>query len=351
MTLTRPVPLFVALLLVSAASCSKGGSDAASGATSASAVTSAASTSPSASVSARPARMRRPIRRGGVAGTFLSTASEVTTLTPDQLTKIESLDQQLHASAQLIPVEWRLVHAELVTEARAGVLDPKKLDPLYAGADKAKEARQARDIVALDGLHALLATDTRKAVTDSLRAKQRDRDARAAAAKPEEWRKKQRERLAKEVGLDDAQQKQLETALAKLQPTVAQLDAMKVEHDQRREALLTAFEAETFDAKTAMSAPADAGVAKRPPRESDFVAQVLPILKPDQRERFAGFLSRMGTRGPDAGMFGAELEPGDVFSDSGQMPDRIDSLPTRPMPVPMPVPMPSAAPPSTAPIK
>ncbi|MFI5301147.1 MAG: hypothetical protein ACHREM_23935 [Polyangiales bacterium] len=317
-----------ALVAVVVAACDKTGDGAASTAASASASTSVApkpvAPMPSASAMASAApKARRHIRRGGIAAAFLASAAEETTIRPDQLTKIEGLDEALRGGQEGPSAEMKALHAELAAEVKAGKLDAAKLDPLYAAVDKAMDARRAKEVVALNGLHAALDPAGRKAVTAALRARQKMHEEKAKTSKPEEWRKHHAERLTKDLGLDDAQQKQLDAAMAKSAPTQAQMDALKDGYQKRREALLTAFEGDVFDASKLDLGPVDK-MAKGPShRESDSIEQLLPILKPDQRDKLA---ERVGhEHGHDGGMHGSGdaagkepgMEPGggDVFEE------------------------------------
>ncbi|MFI5302267.1 MAG: hypothetical protein ACHREM_29600, partial [Polyangiales bacterium] len=282
MRLVRTVSF--ALVAVALAACDKAGDGAASTAGSASASTSAApkpvAPMPSASAMASAApKPRRHIRRGGIAAAFLAAAAEETTLKPDQLTKVEGLDEALRAGAEGPPAEMQALHAELAAEVKAGKLDAAKLDPLYVAVDKSMEGRRAKEVVALNGLHAALDPAARKAVTAALRARQKTHEEKAKTSKPEEWRKHHVERLAKDLGLDDAQQKQLDAAMTKSAPTQAQIDALKDGYQKRREALLTAFEGDVFDASKLDLGPVDKTAKGPAHHESEYIAQLLPILK------------------------------------------------------------------------
>ena len=321
MRAARSVSLVAVVAAVTAvgalAACSKSGSEGPTGAASSSVA--AASTSAVASASAAASSLasaitkkpRRMMRRGGIAGSFLAAAAELPTLKPEQATKIDALEETLRGGASpAVPApatEWKDLQAELVTEIKAGKLDAAKLDPLYAAVDKAAEARRAKEGAALDGLHATLDATQRKALADGLRARQKlHEEKRGAAAKPEDWRKRHVARVTEELGLDDAQQKQLEAAMAKAGPTQPELDALRDGQQKRRDALLTAFEGETFDATKLDLGPADKSAKGPAHRERDYLAQLLPILKPEQRDKLAERMS--GGHGGMRG--GGKIGPG-----------------------------------------
>lgn len=334
--------LSFAVVAVAVAACDKTGGDAPATTASASAVA-APSAAPKPSVSAVASaapKPRRHIRRGGIAGAFLATAAEQTSLKPDQLSKVEALDEALRASPPGPSTEWTALHTELAAEVKAGKLDAAKLAPLYAAVDKSMDARRAKDAAALDGLHAALEPDQRKAVTAALRDRQKAREEKAKAnpPKPEDWRKHHVERLAKDLGLDDAQQKQLDAAMAKTAPTQAQIDALKDGYQKRREALLTAFEGATFDASKLDLGPVDKTIKSPSHHESDYLEALLPILKADQRDKLADRLGKgfghggghMGGGEMGGGAPAGDLSGGDVFEEHEQMGD-MNAVPP-PMP-------------------
>ena len=92
------------------------------------------------------------------------------------------------------------------------------------------------------------------------------------------------ERYGKELDLDAEQKKKLDAIIPKDDPKApAELrDEMK----KRSDATLAAFEKDTFDAKSL--APPDGKRMRQPIEEQvKFYNQLLPILKPEQREKLA----------------------------------------------------------------
>jgi hypothetical protein len=276
-----------------------------------------------------------------MAGTFLAAAADLPALAPETLTKIEALDQQLHAVPTAVPIEWRAAHAELVTQIRAGKLDASKLDPFYAAAEKIRLATRTRELAAIEALHGYLSASDRKSVAETIRKQQSTLDTRmTVAAKLDAWHQQLHDRLLRDLTLDATQTKQLDAALAKLLPAPPAIDAATIARDKNHEVLLTAFESETFDA-THAAANVDPQAPRADRREIDFVAAILPILKGDQRDRFAGFLTRMGARGPEGAAFAGALDGNDVFSDSAfttERPEIVGPSPRPMMPEHKPIP-------------
>ena len=87
--------------------------------------------------------------------------------------------------------------------------------------------------------------------------------------------------------------------MAKGEPmTPAAMDAKKADMKKRMDTLLTAFEADAFDAKKMDMAIMP---GKKPHEMLDkhvqFFTQLLPLLKPEQREKLAASMDRRTTTG------------------------------------------------------
>jgi Spy/CpxP family protein refolding chaperone len=204
-------------------------------------------------------------------------------------------------------------HTALAAQVRAGKLDAAKLDALQAAADKAVQASKDKDAQVLDGLYAALDPAQRKALVAAVRAKRAEHPApaRPEGAKPSdaERAKKLVEHLTKELDLDAAQQKKVEALVAKAEQPAP--DAAREEMKKHADAVLVAFEADGFDAKK-LELPAPP--AKKSPMalHAQLVAQLLPLLKPEQREKLAaqeekqvsGHPSPHGAEGGETGMEG-----------------------------------------------
>jgi Spy/CpxP family protein refolding chaperone len=255
-------------------------------------------------------RMDHGPGRGGVTEMMLHAARELDLKDP-QKSAIEKLQQQLAPDEKGPPNEFREYQVALAAGVRAGKIDPAKLAPLQANLEKAMQARKDKEAAALNGLYAALEPPQRKALVASVRAKQTEREAHAQEKKaegakptPTDWNKRRLERMTKEMELDATQQKSVEALLAKGdQPPPATMDSMRDEMKKRTDALLTAFEADTFDATKMELSPM---APKKPGEATDKHVQqlslLLPILKPEQREKLAVRLEKPPmARGPHPG--------------------------------------------------
>jgi Spy/CpxP family protein refolding chaperone len=206
-----------------------------------------------------------------------------------------------------IPAEMRTAHADLIDGLKANKIDMTKMQAHYAEIDKLAQARQDEEATALNGLYALLDPTQRKMVTASVRTDQAEREAKWAARAndggagdaggPGDAWKGRLERMTNELDLDAAQQKSVSALLAKAPSEGAQ----RTESKKRMDALLTSFEGATFDAKKqaldGSSKPHD-----MLDRQVQFLSQLLPILKPEQRDKLVVKMrppaSGMGRRDP-----------------------------------------------------
>jgi len=235
----------------------------------------------------------------GIVGTMFRAAHQLE-LTEPQKATLDKLAEQLHGERGGPPGELKDYHTALVAQVRAGKIETAKLDPLQAAADKARAAQKDREAEALNGLYAALDPAQRKALVAGVRARQAEHPARAGEPDP----KRRLEHLTKQLDLDAAQQKRVQAVLATEVPPPA-ADEMKT----RTDAVLTAFEADGFDARKLELGPAAA--AKGAAQHAQFLAALLPILKPEQREKLAAGMEK-GEKGPRGahGDDGAPAEEG-----------------------------------------
>jgi Spy/CpxP family protein refolding chaperone len=218
-------------------------------------------------------------RHPGIAGALFHAAHELD-LKDAQKATLEKLTTELHAGGGQMQ-EMKDYHAALTAQVKAGKIETAKLDPLQAAAEKAQKARRDKDAEALNGLYALLEPAQRKALVAAVRAKQAAHKA-PDPAKAEAHAKQRLEHLTKTLDLDAAQQKKVEPLLAKDTPPTAMADEMKKHSD----AVLTAFEADGFDAKKLEPAGAPPGKGMMA-SHVQFLTALLPLLKPEQREKLA----------------------------------------------------------------
>jgi Spy/CpxP family protein refolding chaperone len=298
--------LLLALIATSSLACKEGGCGGGGGGTATPASSAAdsstgsaatASASVSASALARAPRMPA-IAAGGATGALFRAVNTIE-LKGEQKATVEKIGADFREADRAARAdtdgggprsEMKEAHAELVTEVKAGKIDPSKMTPHYAALEKAAKARQDREADALNRLHAALDPAQRTAVAASVRSFETQRAARMKGhEKPDAGRTNhfRVERYTRELDLDAEQQKKVEAILPKEDRTATLREDMKKHTD----AVVAAFEKDGFDAKKL-----DSGAAKqaRAPMEDQvkFFAQLVPILKPEQRERLAKNLAK-----------------------------------------------------------
>jgi Spy/CpxP family protein refolding chaperone len=228
-------------------------------------------------------------------------------LKPEQKAALDKIDDdQRGPEGDQRGIDMRQVREILASGVKAGKIDPAKLDAHYKTVESAAKARQEREAKALNSLHAALEPAQRKTLVAAVRAKNAKREERLdkprAKSEDREAKHAQREleRLTNELSLDAAQQKKVETLIAKKpKPDMkATMEAGK----KRMDTLLTAFEADTFDAaKLELSDKNWKGALEH---RISYLNELSAILKPEQREKLAqslpeheGMSKRLGFRG------------------------------------------------------
>ena len=260
-------------------------------------------------------------------------AHDLTDLKDSQKATLDKLEDPLKKDDPMAAVaELKGVHDEMIAGVKAGKIDMAKMTPHYAAIDKLMQGRQDKEIEALNGLYAALDATQRKTLAAAVRTKQAAHDADPKPVMPDagaaDWTKRRLDRMTKELGLDDAQQRSVGALLAK-QPAPAAMDTMRTDSKKRLDALLAAFEKDGFDAKK-LDLSMMAG--KKPHDMIDqqvaFTTALLAILKADQRDKLAATMEKprgggMGggggsggpggkpdMRGPGAGGFGNPFAQG-----------------------------------------
>ncbi len=302
----------VLVLGLALVACGKGSGAAgqaavASAATDASAAPSAMASVPAApsSASARPAPPRRHV---GLAGILLKAAYDLP-LTDDQKAQLEKADAPLYPEGA--PSPWtavRAFQADLVEGIRHDKIDMTKIRADEADLDRAVAAGQAAEANALNSLHAALDAATRQALVDAVKAKGAAgpvglRDAGLPLPPPDagvvDWGKRRLDRLAGDLGLDDAQQKQAAPMVARdtAASSPAAIQARREALQKRIDALLVAFPKDAFDArKLDLSGPAGQPPHERLDQAAALAAALLPILRIGQIGRLAEQTERAGAR-------------------------------------------------------
>lgn len=240
--------------------------------------------------------------RDGLAGMFFRAAQQID-LTDEQKAVVSTLEPLLHATPNVRPA-MQTFHTDLVAGIEAGLLDATKIQADLSAIDTAAQAARDAQAGSLGRLHDALDAPRRKALVDTLREKQAARDGGRKPfwghdGGPTNWTARRLDRMTQKLGLDSVQQKQVAGLLAKDDAPPSgpagprgMSDAGKAHLD----ALLTAFEADSFDAKSFdPSWAADKSPADRLHHQVTFLEHLLPILKPDQRDRLAALFA--GPRG------------------------------------------------------
>jgi hypothetical protein len=228
----------------------------------------------------------------GAAGMLFHAAKSLE-LTSDQQSTVESLTTSLHAENPAAKAAGQALHTALVAGVRAGKVDLVALQPLQAAVQAAHQAHAAREVTALNGLYAALPAAQRQALVANVRARQAQRQERwaehqeeAAAGNPGEMRMAH---LTDTLALDANQQVTVsKITVAQEQPTAASWTAKREAMQARTEALLTAFASDSFDASTLqIGGPVAVAGAAHGQNHAAFLAQLVPVLRADQRETLA----------------------------------------------------------------
>jgi Spy/CpxP family protein refolding chaperone len=290
--------LWVILPIALAAGCNESSSGNGASAASASASLPLADAAPAASAKPRPAFGHH----GGIAASLFHAAHDLT-LTRDQMDSLDKIEAGLKADDDGIRTAMKAFRTDLLAGVRAGKLDTAKLTSDDAIVDKAISDHKDKEAAALDSLHTLLDPSQRAALVAAVRAKEADREARmagwmkakAADGGAVDLGKRRLERLTADLALDASQQKQVAAILTKASdpPDAAGMQARWDDVKRRTESLLTAFAGTTFDAKKADLTILPGKTAHDP---MDHVValftQLLPILRPEQREKLAASVDR-----------------------------------------------------------
>jgi Spy/CpxP family protein refolding chaperone len=251
-------------------------------------------------------------RHGGIASGLFRAAHDLD-LRDGQKDTFDAIEVSLKADDEGVRTAMKAFRADLVAGVGVGKLDTAKLTADNVLVDKAIADHQAKEAEALDSLHTLLDATQRATLVASVRTRQAEREARIGGwilAKESDggapdWAKKRVDTLTADLGLDAEQQKQSAAIVAKANdpPNAA---GMKVRWDdmkKRMDALLAAFAADPFDAKTADLTILPGKTAHDPmDHMATFFSKLLPILHPDQRDKLATELDKPFGFGGGPGM-------------------------------------------------
>jgi Spy/CpxP family protein refolding chaperone len=222
---------------------------------------------------------------------MLLQAAKKLDLTADQRTSIANLEAGLRADRGAMHRAQQDLRAALVAGVRAGNIDLARLQPREVAVEDAHKAHVAREAAALNGLYATLQPAQRQALVASVRARQ--------AARAEKWAGEHEGRvqgeegsqrvlrLTNQLGLDAEQQQRVAAMIASQpRPAPAEMAARRDARKARMEALLTAFASDSFEANKLDLGGREQGVG-REQHHAAFLAQLVPILRADQRDKLA----------------------------------------------------------------
>ena len=237
------------------------------------------------------------LRASGVTGALFRSASTLE-LKDEQKTVLEKLATDFREADKAAMdldggarTEMKEAHDSLIAGVKAGKMDASKLTAQQATVEKLAKARHDREADALSKLHATLEPAQRTAAVAAIRAQDEKRAARMKArampdgGKPNSTRMRV-EHYTKDLALDAEQQKKADVLLPKDEAADPMEEAKK-----KSDAVLAAFEKQTFEGKTAL--PFDAKKASGPMNDLvKYLGQLVPILKPEQREKLAAKLEK-----------------------------------------------------------
>ena len=295
-------------LLLTAVACDNSPSASAPATTGASMPVATPKVEPVPSASAAPTASGEPARkprrpRSGLAGPMFAAASELE-LPADKKASIDKLGEALGERGPNDPESQRALQAAFTEGVKAGKVELAKLEPTLTALDKAAAERKDAEVKALDGLHKELDAAQRKALVEAVKKHEADRggrfkerggqdkdgkDGKDGKAGDAERAKRRLERLSGELGLDADQQKKVEPILMKhdLGRAGNKGGDAREEMKKRMDALLAAFEKDTFSAAK-LEFGADAKrhreMAKK---KAEYLNALLGVLKPEQRDKLA----------------------------------------------------------------
>ncbi len=258
----------------------------------------------------------RAMVRGAGHFSLLFAAARALEMKDDQKDKLDAVAKPFQGAGDARD-ETRAVHDELIAQVKAGKLDAAKLEPLYAALEKATKERRELELAGLDALYAALEPAQRTATVAAIRPRIAAHDAQAKASAPDGGAGGEGARIAERLGkmltLDDTQRQKVEAAVPK--DLHARSEADREERKKQLEALLTAFEKPAFAAKK-LPAPDPKKARSSVQDQAKFLGQIVPQLKPEQREKLASSMSH-GHGGPGSlGLWGGG-PPGSSFGPHG----------------------------------
>jgi hypothetical protein len=255
----------------------------------------AAAPAPAPTTAAVPVATTQGHRHGHHRGAahMLFRAARDLDLSDAQRTTIDSLAAQLHGDRTAESSRHQAMRTALAESVRAGKVDVSALAPAEtAAAGTGRQAHIARETTALNGLWAALEPAQRQALVASVQERQTERAERWASRRAEGkaaggWGQQRLAHLTAKLGLDASQQTAVSGILTSDRPAPAVMQARHAQMKSRNAALLTAFQSDSFDATTLIGTPPSGSGVSPAQRHVQFLAQLVPILRTDQRETLA----------------------------------------------------------------
>jgi hypothetical protein len=246
-----------------------------------------------------PALRRAP----GVAGTLLRGAHELA-LTDEEKANVTKVETALMAESPG-PLSTALgsFQADLLAGIRTGKMDAAKLAVDYAAIDKGAAAQQAREAEALSSLHGVLSTPERQSIVSAVRTRRALRERLKPPAMGDaggmDWTRLRVEHLTRELGidLDAGLDKRLVSVVAADTKENGAADSHREDARKRMDAILASFEGDAFDvAALPLAPPWLKSPHQGAERAATFDGSLVPILTPEQREKLAARVQRLGSR-------------------------------------------------------
>jgi Spy/CpxP family protein refolding chaperone len=230
-----------------------------------------------------------PVHRRGLAGMFFRAAHDAD-LSEDQKAAVAKLEEPLQSDAAPRR-EMAALHADLIASVKEGRMDTAKLAADEAAVAKMLSTREEEQRAALDGLHEVLTPAQRGAVADAVRAVRGRPPPAGPPPGATDWATRRLEHMKSLLVLDPDQMKQVAAVLAREAPTPAAAQAHREAVNRQTEAVARAFESDSFDGKKLdLSASPGRKSTDAFDRQITYVASLLPILTPGQRDRFAALM-------------------------------------------------------------
>jgi small-conductance mechanosensitive channel len=218
----------------------------------------------------------------GPGGFFLNQVEKLD-LRADQTQKVASIRTSLETANAPVREARAALGAEVARQVRAGTLDATRTQPLIDQIKAAHAATKPAMQAAVQQIHDMLDAGQRSALVAAMQSQHEQ----FRAARAEHGQRMAR--VAAELGLSD---EQVSTIRASMKAAYAERgEEMHAEHAQmkaRMQALATAFQSDTFDARALdVGGHAAGAMGHFAGMRQAFLRAAVPVLSADQREKLA----------------------------------------------------------------